>query len=76
MAEISEIHDCPVIENSPKSPTEFAADMRNIYKEYWVKRRDMELGHVAMDVAIVELLRSLGYGEAVEIFENTPKYYA
>ena len=37
---------------------------------------DEEIAHVQMDGLMCELLKILGYGEAVEVFDETPKWYA
>lgn len=60
----------------PQTPEEFAETLRNLYEIYWVEKDDEEVGHIYMDDAICDLLRSLGYGEAVEVFNRAPKYYA
>ena len=39
-------------------------------------RFDQEYAHRYMDRLMCDLLRELGYGEGVEIFEDTPKWYA
>lgn len=56
----------------PMSPEEFAEKIERIRHNC----DDVELRHGEMDSAMVKLLRSLGYGAAMNIFENTPKYYA
>ena len=40
------------------------------------KNGDEEIRHVDADDLMCELLRSLGYGEGIEIFEDMPKWYA
>ncbi len=37
---------------------------------------DAENGHIEMDDLMCTLLRSLGYGDGVNIFENFNKWYA
>jgi hypothetical protein len=37
---------------------------------------DKEAAHVAMDELMCELLTMLGYNRAVQIFRDTPKWYA
>lgn len=37
---------------------------------------DCELGHLAMDNLMCDVLRRLGYGDGVDIFEDSGKYYA
>lgn len=59
---------------TPMTPEEFAAEMRRVYDECWnVEEKDE---HAAMDNLMCSLLRKLGYGDAVDIFENTHKWYA
>ena len=52
--------------------TEFADYMTNIKKTSHCK----ESRHVWMDEVMCKLLRQLGYGEGIDIFENTDKWYA
>ena len=42
------------------------------YRPYY----DEEDAHMEMDDLMLDLLRSLGYGDGVDIFENTNKWYA
>lgn len=37
---------------------------------------DEEISHIEMDELMVMLLRSLGYGEAMDIFEAQGKWYS
>ena len=37
---------------------------------------DTEMAHAAMDDLMCLLLRELGYGAAVDVFENANKWYA
>lgn len=39
-------------------------------------RLDEEERHRAMDHLMCEVLRSLGYGDGIDIFDNTAKWYA
>lgn len=41
-----------------------------------VHRHDTEESHVQMDDIMCKLLRSLGYGEGIDIFDKTYKWYA
>ncbi len=52
-------------------PKEFAEKMKAIADE-----RDTERGHIKMDDLMCELLRSLGYGDGIDIFDDVPKWYA
>lgn len=51
----------------------FAERMRAIRLEY---EDDEEVCHEKMDDLMCSTLRNLGYGEGVDIFENTPKWHA
>lgn len=61
--------DCPITEITI-TPEVFAERMRNAIEE------GTEDGHMIMDDLMCELLRELGYGEGIDIFENTHKWYA
>jgi hypothetical protein len=50
--------------------------MREVYEHYYVKNDDEEDVHIAMDGIMCNLLRDLGYGEGIDIFDSTPKWYA
>lgn len=39
-------------------------------------KRDTEGGHIEADDLMCELLKGLGYGEGVEIFEGMNRWYA
>lgn len=58
------------------TPEEFATQMRDLYEFHYVKNNDEELAHGYMDDAMCDLLRQLGYGEGVDIFIKTPKWYS
>ena len=53
------------------SPDDFAREMR-----YKSRKTDTEAAHGDMDDLMCNLLRELGYGEAVDVFENAVKWYA
>lgn len=53
------------------TPAEFADKMREISRA-----GDTEMDHCEADDLMCALLRSLGYGEGVDIFEEMPKWYA
>lgn len=68
-------------ENHVLTPEEFAKAMKDIsdklanppkYRPYY----DKEDAHMEMDDLMCDLLRSLGYGDGVDIFDNTDKWYA
>ena len=54
-------------------PKKVARDMRDAAN---VSNYDEENGHIEMDELMCETLKSLGYGEAVKIFQNTCKRYS
>ena len=61
------------------SSSEFADEMRAIITKNMAVRQhkyDIEAGHAVADHLMCELLKSLGYGEGVEVFENMKKWYA
>ena len=63
--------------NNVMTPEEFKEAMKNAIFTYDFNGEfDEELTHVAMDNTMCGLLRSLGYGEGIDIFENTPKWYS
>lgn len=53
------------------TPEEFAKEMQDAYCKY-----DKERSHIKMDRLMADLLRQLGYGEGIDVFENTDKWYA
>ena len=55
----------------PPTPQEFAEKMKSL-----AVSNDTENRHSDMDALMCETLRTLGYEEGVEIFENTDKWYA
>ena len=60
------------------TPEEFAEQMKNASRP---KRRygileDCEDTHYRMDNLMCNLLRKLGYSDAVDIFKQSPKWYA
>lgn len=54
------------------TPEEFAERMRAAARS----KGDAEDHHMLADELMVELLRSLGYGEGCDIFEEMPRWYA
>jgi hypothetical protein len=62
--------------STPMTPEEFAAKMREAYETHWMKEEDEEVVHIVMDGIMCNLLRSLGYGEGVDIFDETPMWYS
>lgn len=55
----------------PMTPEDFAARMAKIAAD-----DDIEGSHVAGDVLMLKLLRSLGYGEGCDIFGRMDRWYA
>jgi hypothetical protein len=55
------------------TPEEAAAKMREIFSG-----TDYNIGaaHLEADELLCQILRELGYGEAVQIFEDADKWYA
>ena len=53
------------------TPEEAAAHMRDLALD-----TDQEGRHCHMDGYLLSILEAMGYGEAVEIFDNSPKWYA
>ena len=66
--------ECPIKEITI-TPEVFAERMRNI-QELYSDYHDTEERHQAMDRLMCELLQELGYGEGIDIFEKTNKWYA
>lgn len=58
------------------TPKEFYEEMLLIKKECLDERDDKELVHVTMDNLMCKLLEELGYGDGVEVFRDTPMWYA
>lgn len=44
---------------------------KHVREEY-----DEEESHIRADELLCQVLKELGYGEGVEIFDNIPKWYA
>ncbi len=55
------------------SPEEFKARMGQLFNpaEY-----DEEIAHCDADKLMCDLLRQIGYGEGIDIFEKSDKWYA
>ena len=66
------LDNCPLKEITT-TPEEFTKRMQEIHNRY---SDDEEVVHSEMDDLMCELLRELGYGEGVDIFDNTHKWYA
>lgn len=61
------------MEPNVMTPEEFENEMAKLR---FVKDDDLEGRHVAMDELMCKALRSLGYDEGVDIFNNTYIWYA
>ena len=61
------------------TPEEFAKKMKKISDNLKYQNdayHDEEVAHMQMDDLMSDLLRQLGYGEGIDIFENTNKWYS
>ena len=61
------------MEQNVMTPEEFENEMAKLR---FVKDDDLEGRHVAMDELMCDVLRSLGYGDGIDIFNNTHKWYS
>lgn len=72
--------DIAIIEGDPikhiMPPEEFKQAMADAYHQHYEIDDDVEVVHCIMDGIMCDLLRDLGYGEGIDIFDNTPKWYA
>ena len=55
------------------TPEEFADRIRAIFQDV---DHDVERAHGEADELLCDLLRELGYGDGVTIFENASKWYS
>lgn len=55
---------------------EFYHEMLALEETYAVALDDEELFHIKADELICKLLIELGYGQGVEVFLDTPKWYS
>lgn len=62
--------------NISMTPEEFKQKMADAYRQHYEIDDDEEVVHITMDCIMCDLLRSLGYGEGIDIFNNTPMWYA
>lgn len=69
--------------NNIMTPEEFKDEMKKASEleihmpEYGIiHRHDTEESHAMMDNIMCKLLRSLGYGDGIDIFDKTYKFYA
>lgn len=66
-------------DNRIMTPDEFAKKMKKISDNLKYQNDayyDEEDAHMQMDDLMSDLLRQLGYGEGIDIFDNTSKWYA
>ena len=64
--------------NEPMTSKEFQRAMENIYSEDREKGgafTDSVTAHIEADSLMTSLLRTLGYGEGIDIFERADKWY-
>ena len=63
---------------SVMTPINFAKKMRSIINDNIDREGhyDCECGHLAMDNLMCDLLRDLGYGDGIDIFEDSGRWYA
>lgn len=54
------------------TPTEFKQKLLDIKENY---EHDTEVLHMKLDRAMCDLLASMGYGEAVAVFQSTHLWY-
>lgn len=66
----------------PVTPEQFSKEMRRLHERFYSNspleplQEDRERVHGLMDDVMCKTLISLGYGEGVSIFYDTPKWYA
>lgn len=58
------------------TPDEFKQAMADARHKFDEDKYDEEYVHIKMDDIMCDLLRSLGYGEGIDIFNNTPMWYS
>lgn len=58
------------------TPEEFKNEMQKISNQLGKKFCDEEITHLEADGLMCDVLRELGYGEGVGVFERMPKWYA
>lgn len=75
-----EVYGKPRITTTPDTPVmtpeEFKEKILAIKEEFYDRECDEEAWHRRADDVICELLRDLGYGEGINVFDATPKWYA
>lgn len=58
-------------DDRPITPEEFKSEMARL-----ANSNDIEGSHGDMDDLMCNVLRSIGYGDGIDIFERAPKWYA
>ena len=54
---------------------EFYYEMAKLKEEYIDEKYDKESFHMEADKLMCDLLVELGYGDGVQLFQKTPKWY-
>lgn len=54
-------------------PEDFYKQMKEILNRY---ENDEEICHIRMADLMCNVLRNLGYGDGIDIFDEAPKWYA
>lgn len=58
---------------APMTPEQFTRKMANLQRQYYDIDADEEEAHWHMDRLICQVMREVGYGDGIDIFEDTPK---
>jgi hypothetical protein len=62
---------------TPLTPEQFAEKMRELFpRPGGMPHYDTDAAHAQADRLLCQVLRSLGYGDGVTIFEDADKWYA
>ena len=56
------------------TPEEFKKAMTEIKKG--IHQKDLEMSHVESDELLCKILREVGYGDGIDIYEKLEKWYA
>ena len=57
------------------TPDELTHKLKEIKRKRFLKEDDIETCHLEMDELLCKTLTALGYGEAINFYRTTPKYY-
>ena len=63
----------PTLLDFAMTPEEFKKRMEMLSEKY---EDDQEQVHICMDMLMCDTLRSLGYGDGIDIFNNTHMWYS